>query len=494
MTLRCLFVDFDSYFASVEQYDRLELRGRPVAVIPVAAATTCCLAASYEAKQHGVKTGTSVREALRQCPDITLLVARPHRYIEIHRQLMEAIEDCIPHGIPNSIDEVPCALIGRERERANAIAIARSIKQRLRDLGFSPAINCSIGIAPNQFLAKTASDMDKPNGLTVIEEHELPQRLHSLELRHFCGIGASMEQRLNAAGIQTTPQLCGASRQHLRRAWGSVEGERFWLQLRGFELPERKTVRNSIGHSHVLGPELRSFQGMRAVLFKLLSKAAMRLRRDGFLTSGMAIRVRFVGWEQRYERDLQFAPIDDTSTLLHLLTKQLDWLRRAGAQGRWLESRYPPLSVAVTLVGLQACRSITPELVKQPRRAKAMSTLLDTVNSKYGNNALYFAAMQQALEHSAAPMRIPFSTIPDIASEEDVASNRIMRMSPAPNEGELLWRKFENQFKVLAEQSHRDERRARKLKTAGAAFTSERTQAISKLSRNDKSTRSLFDL
>jgi DNA polymerase IV len=96
VTLRCLFVDFNSYFASVEQHDCKPLRGRPVGVVPVMAQTTCCIAASYEAKAFGVKTGTGVREAQELCPGIMLVEARPARYIELHHQLMAAIADCIP--------------------------------------------------------------------------------------------------------------------------------------------------------------------------------------------------------------------------------------------------------------------------------------------------------------------------------------------------------------------------------------------------------------
>jgi DNA polymerase-4 len=445
MTLRCLFVDFDSYFASVEQYDDPSLRGRPIAVVPVATDSTCCLAASYEAKANGVKTGTGVREARALCRDIRFVLARPARYIALHGQLMEAIQHCIPHGKPSSIDEVPCWLIGRERERGNAEAIARSIKQRLLDSGFSPAINCSIGIAPNRFLAKTASDMDKPNGLTVIELGDLPHKLHALELRDFCGIGPSMETRLRAAGIDTVAQLCAATRSHLRAAWGSIEGERYWLELRGHPLPERESKRGSIGHSHVLGPALRNFDGMRAVLFKLLAKAAMRLRAEHYQASGLAIRIRFVGREQRFERDLQFAPIDDTPTFLGLLGKQLEPLQRAADRGRWNPARHPPLSVAVTLVGLQPVGCISGELIPGSGRRKEISSVLDRINHRYGNNTVYFGAMQEALAQGAAPMRIPFSTIPDAALEED------------------LWLQRERQFKVLAEQNHRRKEKPRSL-------------------------------
>jgi DNA polymerase-4 len=456
VTLRCLFVDFDSFFASVEQYDNPALRGKPIAVIPVAAESTCCLAASWEAKQNQVRTGTGVREARVACPGITFVLARPARYVEMHHQLMDAIQDCIPHGEPLSIDEVPCWLIGRERKRENAVAIAKTIKQRLLALGFSPTINCSIGIAPNRFLAKTASDMEKPDGLTVMEQGDLPQRLHGLALRDFCGIGPSMEERLGNAGIRTVEQLCAATREHLRAAWGSIEGERYWLQLRGFDVPERAGKRGSIGHSHVLGPELRSFEGARSVLFKLLAKAAMRLRRENFLASGLAIRIRFVGRDRRFERDLQFAPIDDTPTLLALLGRQLQALQHAQATGRWQPSRHPPLSVAVTLVGLEPASGLSGELIDARRREKAMSTVLDAINMRYGNNALYFGAMQDAVAQGAAPMRIPFSTIPNVALEEEPTAIA-QRRKGLQRDGALeLWLRRERQFKVLAESTHRE--------------------------------------
>ncbi len=443
MTLRCLFVDFNSYFASVEQQDDPRLRGRPIGVVPVMADTTCCIAASPEAKVFGVKTGTPVREARESCPDIMLIEARPARYVEVHHQLMEAIEDCIHHEKAPSIDEVPCWLIGRERERGNAEAIARNIKRTLLDRGFD-AIRCSIGIAPNEFLAKTASDMQKLDGLTVLEMTDLPHALHRLELRDFCGIGPSMERRLQRAGIHTTEQLCAASREHLRAAWGSIEGERYWLQLRGFHLPRRESQRGSVGHSHVLGPELRNYDGARSVLFKLLAKAAMRLRKEKFLAGGLAIRIRFVGKDKRFERDLSFAPIDDTPTFLKLLGRELEALERALANGRWNPKRYPPLSVAVTLVQLEARGSVSGELMPERHRSREMSAVLDKINQRYGNNALYFGAMQNALSQQAAPMRIAFGQIPQTDAEEDINNE--------------LWLKRERQFKVLAETAHREAR------------------------------------
>lgn len=492
VTLRCLFVDFNSFFASVEQQDEPRLRNRPVGVVPVMSPTTCCIAASAEAKDHGIKTGTPVWEAVATCPDIMLVEARPARYVDIHHQLMAAIEDCIPHGKPASIDEVPCRLIGRERQRDNAIAIAGRIKQRISDE--FDWIKCSIGIAPNQFLAKTASDMGGRNGLTVLEPSDLPHRLHELELRDFCGIGPSMEQRLRNAGIRTAEQLCTATKEHLRAAWGSIEGERYWMQLRGHEMPERATKRSSIGHSHVLDPSLRSFDGARSVLFKLLAKAAMRMRGDSnggpFLAGGMAIRIRFVGMDHRFERDLHFAPIDDTPTLLHLLAEALATLKAAGLRGSWHAKRNPPLSVAVTLFDIEPRGRASGELMASRRRDRQMTEALDRINDKYGNNSVFFAAMSQAVKHDAAPMRIPFQTIPERERDEDVVTR-----ARAAASAEELYLLRERQFKVLAEASHRETQRrgdTPRGKNAPRSGAGGWGVAKQQLAEHDEAQRSLF--
>jgi DNA polymerase-4 len=457
MTLRCLFVDFDSFFASVEQHDDSRLLGRPVAVVPVMSASTCCIAASKEAKRDfGIKTGTGVAEALERCPDIALVLARPSRYIELHHAFMQVIKTCIPHEQAASIDEVPCFLMGRERQRENAVAIARAIKRGLVDAGIGPSMTCSIGIAPNRFLAKTASDMDKPDGLTVLEERDLPDALFGLELRDFCGVGPSMERRLRAAGIHTSEQLCRAGRGQLRRVWGGIEGERFWLQLHGHPLPERKSETASIGHSHVLGPELRNFAGMRSVLFKLLAKAAMRMRAGGFRASGLAIRVRFLGTDQRFERDLRFAPLDDTPALLALLGEQLAAIERARSRGRWQERRHPPLSVAVTLVELESAEAVSGELIPGRGRDRAVSRLLDRVNDRFGNNALFLGGMQEAIALNAAPMRIPFQHVPDTRLEHDVAD----RAEAGDFHDDLMHLRL-NQAKVMAEATHREQQHMR---------------------------------
>ena len=182
MTLRSLFVDFNSYFASVEQQENPALRGRPVVVVPVIAETTCCIAASVEAKKYGIKTGTVVAEAKNRCPELVIALAHPALYVHYHHRLMKAIDTCIPTQTPGSIDEVECLLMGREREPERAVEIAYRIKQSVKETG--DWLRCSIGIAPNGFLAKTASDMQKPDGLVVLEEKNLPDALFGLKISY----------------------------------------------------------------------------------------------------------------------------------------------------------------------------------------------------------------------------------------------------------------------------------------------------------------------
>lgn len=323
MTLRCLFVDFNSYFASVEQQDDPSLRGRPVGVVPVMAESTCCIAASVEAKRFGVRTGTLVREARELCPDLVVVPARPARYVELHHAALAALEENFPENDVHvgSIDEMACDLVGSRRQRERAVALASAVKASLRE-HVGGWIRCSVGIGPNRFLAKTASDMQKPDGLVVLEQDALPQALFGLELQDLCGIGPAMHGRLLAHGIHTVEQLCQSPAHRLRHVWGGIEGERFHARLHGAELPEAPTRRASIGHSHVLAPEFRSTSGADAVLKKLLQKAAMRLREAKLLAGLMQVKVKYVG-EEPWEAAVEFDHDDDSRLLMRLLTRLL---------------------------------------------------------------------------------------------------------------------------------------------------------------------------
>ena len=191
MSLRYLFIDMNSFFASAEQQLQPGLRNRPVAVSPVAAETTCCIAASYEAKRFGVKCGTPVYQARQMCPGIRIVPARPELYIRIHDNIKIAVETCTPVERTLSIDEFACRLSSDRRDPEAAMLLAGQVKAAIRER-VGEFLRASIGIAPNQFLAKVAADMKKPDGLTLLPDDELPQRLYGLELNDFPGIGRRM--------------------------------------------------------------------------------------------------------------------------------------------------------------------------------------------------------------------------------------------------------------------------------------------------------------
>ena len=193
--LRVLLVDFNSYFASVEQQLNPALRGRPVGVVPVMADSSSCIAASYEAKAFGVRTGTRVADAKRLCPDIVLVLADHAKYVQVHQQAVAVVDRVVPVQQVLSIDEMACELSGRWRERERAVALAQQLKAALlREIG--SCMRTSVGIAPNTLLAKLASNMHKPDGLTVIEQHEVPERLYGLPVSALNGVGPRMVRRL----------------------------------------------------------------------------------------------------------------------------------------------------------------------------------------------------------------------------------------------------------------------------------------------------------
>lgn len=409
MALRSLYVDFNSYFASVEQQLRPKLRGRPVGVLPVLAETTCCIAASYEAKAFGVKTGTPVYEARRRCPDIVFVEARPPLYVEMHHRLVAAVESCTPVGRVLSIDEMVCPLGGSERQREKALVLATHIKRTIAAT-VGGYLRCSIGIAPNTFLAKIASNMQKPDGCTVIGQSDLPGILHRLELRDIHGIGRALEARLQRHGIRTVAQLCAANAATLRAAWGSIEGERMHAKLRGEEVAAGESRRASVSHSHVLPPELRNAEAAYSVLHRLLQKAAMRLRSYALIAGNVHMRVKYCD-DSVWRADQPVDPTSDTLAFLHAL--DVLWRQQP-------HRRPAPLAVGVALTDLDEATHQSRNLFDDAHSQEThdrLNAVIDAINLRYGKNSLYFGGAHRAL--AAAPMRIAFQHIPDLDTEAD---------------------------------------------------------------------------
>jgi len=418
VALRTLAVDFNSFFASCEQQERPELRGQPVGIVPVMADTSCVIAASYPAKARGVKTGTGVAEARQLCPGIRLVEARPRVYIGYHHRLLDCIERCLHVSEVRSIDEVECALTATFAPRERALGVARQIKDTVRrEVG--PCLTSSIGIGPNWFLAKLATDLQKPDGLTVIEEADLPQRLLDLQIEDFLGIGPAMGPRLRAAGVDTVAKLYAASAGQLRALWGNVEGERIYGRLRGQDIPSPSTKHKTVGHSHVLPPNMRTVAKAHAVLHRLLQKAAMRLRHSGHYAGGISA---FIGYRDgaRWADDLRITETQDTLTLTTALNQLL--AQPGAKQGR-------PVQVAVTLTRLLPMKGYTPELFGQEQQEarERLNHAMDTLNQTFGHGSVYFGGAFGVTAN--APMRISFTCIPKPEVEE-IDSARARRLRP----------------------------------------------------------------
>lgn len=412
--LNALYVDFNSYFASVEQQLRPELRGKPIGILAVMAETTCCIAASYEAKAFGIKTGTGVRDARKLCKDIIFVEARPSLYVQYHHKLIEIVESCTHVEKVLSIDEMVCNLTGSQQIKENALKLAAKIKREINKR--YEYIRCSIGIAPNIFLAKTASNMQKPDGCVVIEDSDIPQKLFSLKLRALNGIGNQMEARLNRYGIDTVEKLYSANRAQLRSAWGSIEGERYYDKLRGIEPYYVKNARSSLGHSHVLPPEQRTVDGAKAVLHRLLQKAAMRMRSYELLTSHISVKIKFrdpiTKATSRFYNDSDISTTDNTLKLIDALEALMKALPKSC-------QKLEPVAVGVNFTELSHAQEAAYDLfTEKPNVNEAkLNKALDILNLKYGKNTIYFAGAHAALKD--APMRIAFNHIPDMVVEED---------------------------------------------------------------------------
>jgi DNA polymerase-4 len=400
MPLRILYVDMNSYFASVEQQLRPELRGKPVVVAAVNTDSTCCIAASYEAKKFGIRTGTPVWEA-RRVKSLKVVEARPALYVEVHHQIITAIETCLPKQAVHSIDEISCRLSPAEAEPAPAQQLAQQVKEAIyRDVG--QYLHCSIGLAPNRFLAKVAADMQKPNGMTTITEADLPHKLYSLELDDIAGIGPRMLKRLNRVGIQSVEQLCKLDESQLKEIWAGVVGQRWWHWLRGHDLHEAPTRKTTIGHSHVLPPELRNEQGAKNVLIRLLHKAAVRLRRDNYWAGKMEIYISFTYREEGWSGSIALGMCQDTQSMMGAF-HQL-WAIRPG-KGR-------PTQVAITLYDLVSNRSAALPLFPEEQKRLTVSRVADELNKLYGPNHAYFGAMHHLKKSGPSP--IAFHHVPEL--------------------------------------------------------------------------------
>lgn len=404
--LRWLYLDMNSFFASVEQQDNPALRGRPTIVVPVMSDYTSAIAASYEAKAYGVKTGTKVIDAKARIPGLRIVEARPDRYVDIHNRILAEIDHVIPIDRVCSIDEFACKLMGPERVEVAAIALGHRIQRRILE-NVGECLTASVGIAPSRLLAKTAADMRKPLGLTVLRMDQLPGELLTLRPDDFAGIGPSMLKRLNKAGIHDVRQLWEMSPSRMRQIWGGIMGENFWYAIHGTDPPDVETKRASITHGHVLARELRPVEHARGVARRLTAKCGSRLRRMGFKCGGLQVYVR--SETSRAEAATRFAVTSDSFRLLE------------AADGLWetcqrqLRASKVKQIVVTCLNMVEADKPAdlfgwTPGGEEDGRNMRLLSAL-DGLNQRFGKDTVTIGPRTKM--HGFVGAKIAFNRIPE---------------------------------------------------------------------------------
>ena len=401
MSLNWLFLDLNSFFASVEQAEDPSLRKKPVAVVPMLVDTTCCLAASYEAKAFGIKTGTSIRDAKRMCPGIRFVIANHKKYISYHKRIIDAVGLCIPISAVLSIDEMACQLMGREREEKNVVKMANEIKESIYQ-NVNQVLSCSIGVAPNRYLAKVASDMQKPDGLVLIKKEQIPSIFLKLKIRDFPGIGPQMEKRFFDYNCTEVEQLYQLSLPEMKKIWGGVFGEEFWQLIRGENLKEKITQRKTIGHSRVIAPLYRNNRDyIKSICMQLLTKTCIRLRDGKLYTREMHFGVKFINSQNDFSWDAK-ARFDETQNTL-FLTSELEKILKKIPKGSILK-------IGITLTGLVEEKKHQLSLFED-LKAQPLMEAIDKINKKHKRNLVFPASSN--LSNDKTPARIAFSRIPE---------------------------------------------------------------------------------
>ncbi len=394
-----MLTDMDSFFASVEQYLRPELRGRPVGVIPLETESTCVIAASYDAKRLGVKVGTGVRDARRLCPGIAIVKARPDLYVQIHHRILQSVDKCAPVHKVYSIDEWTVQLRGGERDPEQARKLAHAMKRQILQ-DFGPWMTCSIGIAPTRLLAKIASALGKPDGLTVLSVEDLPGRLDRLSLKDLCGISDGMLARLHKHGVHDIRELWELSRDQSIRIWGSISGADWWAGFHGHDEPEVPTRRRSMSHGNVLEPRFRNEEAACCIMARLVCKLAQRLRRQGYLARSLRISVSYERGGS-FSQEIALPSAHDTPTLLHQF--YVLWRRRA-------PGACPIKKVGVCVAGLVPASQVPRPLFDEAEKLQRLSQAVDKINMRWGSLTIYFGPVhsyRQLMENKIAFGRIP---------------------------------------------------------------------------------------
>lgn len=371
-----MHVDMDAFYASIEQRDRKELRGKPV-IIGGLSGRGVVATASYEARRFGVHAAMSMREAHVRCPQGVFLSPRLAYYRRISQEIRTIFYEYSPVVEPLALDEAFLDISGMERQYPQVYTLARSIKERiLRQTG----LEASAGIGANKFLAKVASDLEKPNGLVVVPEGKEAAFLAPLPIRRLWGVGNVTAQALARAGFFFIGQVAQASVEDLQQVVGK---QAHYLQLLANGKDARPVVATramqSIGQEHTYEEDLATERAIDENLRKLAYETAYRLRQQGVEGRTITLKIRFASFRtitRSFTAPMQGiyreADVYRISRRLYEKTARQEPIRLLGLTVRHLRRRYEQPSL------------FDEDTASQEKLAKT----IDAVQRRFGKQAL----------------------------------------------------------------------------------------------------------
>lgn len=378
-----MHIDMNAFFASVEQQANPELQGKPIAVVG-GNGRTVITTASYEARKFGVKTGMAIWEGKKYCPQLIIVVGDNKKYTYTSSRIIEFMREYTPLVEVFSIDEAWLDITHSLSIFGTPERIAYLLKARIRE---SFGITCSVGIAPNKLLAKLASDMQKPDGLTIIRPEEVSRVLEKMPIKELCGIGKKMERHLNLFNIYTCGQLGRFSVDILKRKFGVI-GER--LHCMGLGIDESPVVPQedddevkSVGHSMTLRQDVDRREDVLKHLLQLSEMVGRRARRYRVSGKTVTLHIRFADFYSSFSRQ---------NTLKSYISLSNDIYRASVAILDTTELMQPVRQLGVKLSNLQYESEQLSLFQEQQKRSDAIKAM-DTLNDRYGEFSVTFGSL-----------------------------------------------------------------------------------------------------
>lgn len=389
-----LHVDMDAFYAAVEQRDRPELAGLPVIVGGSSEGRGVVAAASYASRRFGIHSAMPTATALRLCPHAIVLPVRMSHYAAISRQIREVFFRYTPLVEPLSLDEAFLDVSGCEGLFGTAEQIARRIK---RDILQETGLIASVGVAPNKFLAKIASDLEKPDALVIVDPLRVAEFLDPLPIGRLWGVGKVTEAAMQRLGAATIGQLREIPLDHLQRQFGE-SGEHFWRLARAIDnrqvVPDRQA--KSLSHETTFPTDLSDIELLRYRLWELTEQVARRLRRTGRCGRTVQIKVRFSNFRTITRSRTLPSPSDSTdqfwqaaSELLHRAVSPAAMSSGIRLIGMGISGMAAPRPVQLTL--------FDDSQAEQQAKHRSLDRLTDAVQARFGAAAIKRALGVQAV-------------------------------------------------------------------------------------------------